>query len=165
MGIVGETAQFTTPVQILRQGTKPRFDKDNSISGIPTVRKAWSPLYVQFAAEALRQAGTEVLGEECFVSCRDGHLARCLVYKPATPPPQGSPLVVLYHGGGFCFGSPEMDAINCIKAVQRYGAVALSVEYRLAPESPFPVAVNDSWDVLKWVSDTEWPSCLQYYMQ
>lgn len=76
-----------------------------------------------------------------------------MVYKPSNLPRNGSPIIVLFHGGGWCFGCPEMDALNCIKAVQKYGAVALSVDYRLAPECPFPAAVNDSWDVLQWVSN------------
>ncbi|KEF63724.1 uncharacterized protein A1O9_01702 [Exophiala aquamarina CBS 119918] len=138
--------------EILRQGGKPQFDKDNNVANIPTVRAAWAPLYKQLAEEILRQAQPDVVQEEIFIPSRDGHLVRCLAYKPAVQPQQGSPLIVLCHGGGWCFGSPEMDAVNCIKAAQRYHAVALSVDYRLAPEDPFPAAVNDSWDVLKWVA-------------
>ncbi|KAF1815605.1 Alpha/beta hydrolase fold-3 [Eremomyces bilateralis CBS 781.70] len=37
--------------------------------------------------------------------------------------------------------------------VRRHGAVVLNVDYRLSPEHPFPVPVNDSWDVLKWASE------------
>jgi acetyl esterase len=45
-----------------------------------------------------------------------------------------------------------MEARNCINAVQLYGMVALSVEYRLAPEAKFPTAVEDAWDAVRWVS-------------
>lgn len=44
-----------------------------------------------------------------------------------------------------------------MNAVQKYGAVAISVDYRLAPEHPFPTAINDSWDALKWVRLTRFP--------
>lgn len=137
---------------MLQRGKKPQFNKTYQIADIPATRAVWNPLYKDFAAEALRAAQPDVLLEEIFVTSRDGNPIRCLVYKPVYTQPEGCPLLVFFHGGGFCFGAAEMDAINCIKAVQRYHAVAISVDYRLAPEHVFPVAVNDSWDVLQWVS-------------
>ncbi|KAK1264139.1 putative carboxylesterase 2 [Acorus gramineus] len=64
------------------------------------------------------------------------------------------PLVVYYHGGGFCVGSAKSRAYHgsvgslCAEA----GAVAVSVDYRLAPEHPVPAAHDDSWTALKWVA-------------
>lgn len=77
---------------------------------------------------------------------------RVKVYQPAEPPSSGSPFMVLYHGGGFCIGTPEGEEQTCRNMVQAYGAVCLSMSYRLAPEFPFPYAPNDSWDGLKWAA-------------
>ncbi|KAL6903391.1 hypothetical protein ACP4OV_004204 [Aristida adscensionis] len=64
------------------------------------------------------------------------------------------PLLVYFHGGGFCVVS-AFDAvvhayINSLAARAR--AVVVSVEYRLAPEHPLPAAYEDSWRALGWVA-------------
>jgi acetyl esterase/lipase len=89
--------------------------------------------------------------EDITVMARDGYKIPVRIYKPTSPPAGGSPLIVLYHGGGFCLGdlsNEELNSRNCTKA---YGAVCINVDYRLAPEYKFPVALEDSWDVLAWV--------------
>lgn len=47
---------------------------------------------------------------------------------------------------------------NCRLFARDLGAVAVNVEYRLAPEHPFPTGVNDAYDVVKWCADTASPS-------
>jgi acetyl esterase/lipase len=63
------------------------------------------------------------------------------------------PILVYYHGGGFCIGSafnPIFHAyFNAFTSLA--GALVVSVEYRLAPEHPVPAAYADSWDALTWV--------------
>ncbi|EXJ66471.1 uncharacterized protein A1O5_10623 [Cladophialophora psammophila CBS 110553] len=140
--------------EIFRQDNTPKFAKDNKISSIPTTRTAWNPIYKELAANALANAQKNgVKGQEIYIPRRDGSLARCLLYQPEQSPPSASPLVVFFHGGGFCFGCPEMESINCINVVQTYRAVAISVEYRLSPESRFPGAIHDSWDALHWIAE------------
>lgn len=82
---------------------------------------------------------------------RDGYQIPVRVYKPETPPAGGSPLIVFYHGGGFCLGGLENEEVNCRRFAKEFGAVCVNVDYRLAPEHPFPVPINDSWDACKWV--------------
>jgi acetyl esterase len=67
--------------------------------------------------------------------------------QPAMP----SGLVVLFHGGGFCTGS--IDSMDGIARELRHhsGAVVISVGYRLAPEHPYPAAVDDCDAVTRWV--------------
>lgn len=50
------------------------------------------------------------------------------------------------------------EALNCRMFCRDLGAVCLNVEYRLAPEHPFPTGVNDSWDILKWCAKEASPS-------
>jgi acetyl esterase len=59
------------------------------------------------------------------------------------------PVVVYFHGGGWVFGSVKRnDALGRDLAI-RTGAVVVSVDYRLAPEHPFPAAADDAWTVLR----------------
>lgn len=60
--------------------------------------------------------------------------------------------IILYiHGGGFVFGSPNTHAAMVAQLAQRVGARAILPRYRLAPEAPFPAAIDDveaAWDAL-----------------
>ena len=61
-----------------------------------------------------------------------------------TPAQTRSDLVVFYiHGGGFVFGSPDTHGAMLGALAQRLGAVAVLPYYRLAPEAPFPAAIED----------------------
>lgn len=61
------------------------------------------------------------------------------------------PAYVNYHGGGWTFGSLAMDDPYCRMVCREVGAVCFDIEYRLAPEHPFPTPVEDSWAALQWV--------------
>jgi acetyl esterase/lipase len=63
------------------------------------------------------------------------------------------PVVVFYHGGGFCLG--DLDTHDPVARAHAVGAEAIvvSVGYRLAPEHPFPAGVNDCWAALQWVAE------------
>lgn len=63
------------------------------------------------------------------------------------------PVVVYYHGGGWALGSVDThDHVTRAHAVGA-DAIVVSVDYRLAPEYPFPAGVNDSWAALQWVGE------------
>ncbi|KAL7236622.1 hypothetical protein ACSBR1_019837 [Camellia fascicularis] len=78
------------------------------------------------------------------------------LFKPTTtnPPPQKLPLLIYFHGGAFCFGSPFCSTYHnhLTSLVAEANVIALSVDYRLAPEHPLPLAYEDSWAALKWVA-------------
>ncbi len=68
--------------------------------------------------------------------------------------PKGSgpfPVVVFYHGGGWVQGNRDTHDWPCRAIADRSGAVVVSVDYRLAPEHPYPAAVNDAYAALVWV--------------
>ncbi len=67
--------------------------------------------------------------------------------QPAAEP---APLLVYFHGGGFCFGDLETHDGVCRFLATASGASVLSVGYRLAPEDPFPAAVEDAWSAFTW---------------
>jgi acetyl esterase len=63
------------------------------------------------------------------------------------------PIVVFYHGGGFALGDLEThDPVARAHAVGA-DAIVVSVDYRLAPEHPFPAGLDDSWAALQWTAE------------
>ncbi|XWW98390.1 hypothetical protein V2A60_006390 [Cordyceps javanica] len=71
---------------------------------------------------------------------------RC--YTPSGPaPPRGWPVLVFYHGGGWTIGGTESEASAITNICTRAKCVVV-----LAPEHPFPAAVDDSWAALLWVA-------------
>jgi acetyl esterase/lipase len=72
------------------------------------------------------------------------------VYKPEA----GAidlPVVVFMHGGGWCTGGLATHDDLCRRICRSVQAVVVAVDYRLAPEHPYPAAVEDSFAVLQWV--------------
>lgn len=62
------------------------------------------------------------------------------------------PVIVFYHGGGWVVGGPHTHDALCRYLAFKSRYAVLSVDYRLAPEHKFPVAVEDSYRALEWVS-------------
>ncbi len=62
------------------------------------------------------------------------------------------PVVVYYHGGGFVLGSLDTHDALCSALSNRAEALVLSVDYRLAPEHPFPAGLRDSYTALNWAA-------------
>lgn len=73
-----------------------------------------------------------------------------LVFSPDDAGPL--PALVYMHGGGFVLGSAESDRELPATLADRARAVIISVDYRLAPEHPFPAPVEDCYAVLEWVA-------------
>jgi acetyl esterase len=69
-------------------------------------------------------------------------------------PLQPAPVVVFYHGGGWTLGTLDSAGDICRELAARSDAVVVSVDYRLAPEHPFPAPQDDAWCALKWASET-----------
>jgi acetyl esterase len=77
------------------------------------------------------------------------HALRVRTYRPrATSGPL--PTVVFFHGGAFIIGDPETEESRCLRYSAEAGCLVVSVDYRLAPEHPFPAAVDDCYAALEW---------------
>ena len=63
------------------------------------------------------------------------------------------PLIVYYHGGGFVLGDLDSYDRLCRRLCEDTQAMVMSVDYRLAPEHPFPAAVEDAWAALGWAAE------------
>lgn len=96
---------------------------------------------------------TGVVSTDVVVVPETGVSAR--LYRPKlTPNNQKLPLVVYFHGGAFCISSAaDPKYHHCLNTlVATANVIAVSVNYRRAPEHPLPAAYDDSWAVLQWVA-------------
>lgn len=94
--------------------------------------------------------------EDIEVPIRDGNQITVRVHKPLNRPDDGCPGMVVYHGGGFVVGDVETEAWLC-HLFASLGGISVDVQYRHAPEHPFPSPIFDSFDGLKWVSGFDLP--------
>lgn len=73
------------------------------------------------------------------------------VFRPATARP-GTPALLWIHGGGMVLGDAGQDRAFCRRVADELGIVVVSVEYRLAPEHPFPTPLEDCYTALQWLA-------------
>lgn len=76
---------------------------------------------------------------------------RVRLYRDARATPQ--PLLLWLHGGAFVGGSLDDIDVACASLARRTGLTVLSLDYRLAPEHPFPAAVHDTYDAISWLEE------------
>jgi acetyl esterase len=81
------------------------------------------------------------------VSDVDADGVPCRLYVPAP----GAPVLLYLHGGGWAMGSVETVDRLCRRIADRSGCAVLSVDYRLAPEHPYPAALDDADTALAWL--------------
>lgn len=72
------------------------------------------------------------------------------VYHSLTAP-MPSPVLLNFHGSGFIFPMHGQDEEFCRKIAKETDNIVLDIKYRLAPEHPFPAAIEDAEDVIDWV--------------
>ena len=76
------------------------------------------------------------------------------VYAPVGDAPAGGrPALLDIHGGGFVVGDIEMEHGFAAAVARELGAVVAVVDYRLAPEDPFPAGLEDCYAALVWLHD------------
>jgi len=71
------------------------------------------------------------------------------IYRP-NGHPQPVPVLIYLHGGGFVLGDLDTVHSSATRIADQVGAVVVSVDYRLAPEHPFPAGLEDCYAVLEW---------------
>jgi acetyl esterase len=105
--------------------------------------------------QAVMAGGRQPIGEvhERTVAGADGELAARLYVPQALVGSGPGPLAVFFHGGGMVRGDLESHDALCRFLAEEAGVRVLAVDYRLAPEHPFPAAVDDAWAAYAWVSD------------
>lgn len=115
--------------------------------------------YATVTAEALRDANRPMqMGPPPVVAMvRDVPMelaGRTIAARLYVPEGAGDnpPLVVFYHGGGWVIGSLDTHDATARALARASGAAVLSVDYRLAPETPFPGPLDDCYEALEWAA-------------
>jgi acetyl esterase/lipase len=62
------------------------------------------------------------------------------------------PVLLYLHGGSFIMGDLDTEHLTCVRYAHESGAGVIAVQYRLAPENPFPAGVEDCYAALEWIS-------------
>lgn len=75
------------------------------------------------------------------------------VYRAEGAEPGPLPAVLAIHGGGFVLGSMAVEHPRAVRIAREVGAVVIVVGYRLAPEHPYPAALEDCFAALAWIHD------------
>lgn len=135
------TPRMAGVLERIRRAARPAFHT----LGVPQARVAY-----QMGAEVLDPPRAPLPRvEDCTLPAFDGARLPARLYAPSTEP--GLPAMLYLHGGGFTIGNLETHDSLCRQIALRSGAAVLALDYRLAPEHPFPCAVDDSWAALHWL--------------
>jgi len=73
------------------------------------------------------------------------------VYRPSLD--ESPPAVVYLHGGGWVVGGPDSHDALCRTLAARSGCAVIAVDYRRAPEHPYPAAIEDAWTATRWAAE------------
>jgi acetyl esterase/lipase len=104
------------------------------------------------SGEGSAPANAQVLIEDTTISGLDGHPVPVRLYRPPVVRPP-MPSVIYCHAGAFVLGDVSFCDPWALEAVPALGCVVVGVGYRLAPENPFPAAVDDCLAALRWTVD------------
>jgi acetyl esterase len=110
-------------------------------------RHSFHKLQFAFRPEAPAVASTS----EVPIPRPDGSALLSRLYRPLSSVPQDVlPLLIYFHGGGWCVGDVASYDVLCRQLANMSGCAVLSVDYRLAPEHPFPAALDDAALAFDW---------------
>jgi acetyl esterase/lipase len=118
------------------------FRTDLSLEVLPALRDSLDARRRDSAA-ALETPGVEVVDQMI-----DGVLP-IRIYRGGS---SRAPAVVFCHSGAFVLGNLDTDHRQCVELARRASCTVVSVDYRLAPEHPYPAGLDDALAALRWVA-------------
>lgn len=121
------------------------FNPQNSLDG---ARKFLETMSLQLSGKKESVA----MIEELHIS-KESHQIPIRIYRPHGKEIQQSSAIIYIHGGWFIAGGYETHDAVVRKLANKTGSVVIFIDYRLAPEHPFPAGLNDCIDGVKWVFD------------
>ncbi|WP_371318220.1 alpha/beta hydrolase [Paenibacillus elgii] len=90
---------------------------------------------------------------ERYISGGDSKEMLVKIYEPVRREDQKLPAFLWVHGGGYVLGHPSSDDVLCECFVKAANCIVISPDYRLAPEHPFPAAIEDCYAALVWITN------------
>ena len=117
---------------------------------LPQMREMMSGL-ARVQIEETPQDGVSFT-EEFVPGSAGGPDVRVLTYRPANAR-EPLPVFLHIHGGGLVLGSPEIRHASSIHIARRFECLVVSVDYRLAPETRYPGAIEDCYAALSWLHE------------
>jgi len=107
------------------------------------------------ARQSVLVGGSQPVGEarDVDVPGADGAMAARLYVPRSLVGTKGSPMLVFMHGGGFLYGDLDTHDATCRLLAERAEVRVLALDYRRAPEHPFPAAVDDCWTAYRWLAE------------
>jgi acetyl esterase/lipase len=119
-----------------------------SNAALPAIRAG---MMAMLATQPLAELPVE--RSEIHIASGDGdRTIRCLAIKPHQMQ-ANAPAILHFHGGGHVLGAPEMSLPQIMQWAAELDCYVLSVDYRLAPETPFPGPMEDGYAALRWLHD------------
>ncbi|MFD7941201.1 alpha/beta hydrolase [Streptomyces sp. NPDC059755] len=120
-----------------------------AVGDVPARRAIWEPIIG--AASAAQPIPTDVTTAEHHATAADGTQITMRWY--AKTGAAAGPAVLFFHGGGYIFGHIDLFDGPVSRYVSASGVPMLSVEYRRAPEHPFPTPLEDAYAALCWLHE------------
>jgi acetyl esterase len=74
------------------------------------------------------------------------------IYQPSASTSAPLPVLAYFHGGGWVICDLDTHESTCRALANRTGCLVVAVDYRLAPESRYPAALDDCWAVVEWLA-------------
>src|SRR5271167_2308007 len=74
------------------------------------------------------------------------------LFRPVGVAQEPAPALLWMHGGGYVLGTAQQDDVLCRRFSTRLGVTVASVDYRLAPEHPYPAPLEDCYEALAWLA-------------
>lgn len=127
---------------------------DPALHAVATTRTLFTAEAIPLIRESMNQRRRNTIEETTGVAI--GHAAAepgsvpVRIYRGAETSP--APAVIYCHAGGFALGNLDTDHRQCLELARRVPCTVVSVDYRLAPEHPYPAALDDATAVLNWVA-------------
>jgi monoterpene epsilon-lactone hydrolase len=153
-GHVFASEQFPAPGNIspqaqaylnkVKTGELPHRGEITDPKMLTTLRGALGKMFLRNA--------TEIEPDFYLTEQHMGSVAGYWVNRPA--PAKPGRVIVYLHGGGYILGSAQQNVGSALRVTRAADVPVLSVEYRLAPEHPFPAGLDDALQAYRWLLDT-----------